>query len=408
MAGLTVAPLTLEEAQQRLLALANPLAIEHVDVEGAVGRYLAEPLHARRTQPAVDLSAMDGYAVVADDLSGPWQIVGESAAGHPFTGQIAVGHAVRVSTGAVLPQNAAAVILQEDVTQSGDRLVLSGQTPLPVDKHIRNAGMDFADSSEILPAGIRIGAPQAALGLAAGHRHMPVRRMPRVTFIDSGDELSSDPETCLPGQIPATNGMMLSALARGLPVETHRIGPVKDAVESIIQAFDASRDADIIVTSGGASVGDHDLIRPALEKWGASLDFWRVAIKPGKPILVAMRNTAGRQQIIVGLPGNPVSSYVTGYLFLLPFLRVLCGASRPLPARISARLGVAIAPAGKRREFLRATWDGSQVIAHSLQDSGALLPLAHANALIDRPALSAAAEVGTEVEIFLLESGYNP
>ncbi len=404
---MTTGPLTLEEAQARLLAFAEPLPIEHVDVERAIGRYLAEPLRARRTHPAVDLSAMDGYAMVSGDVAGPWQIVGESAAGHPFTGSITAGQTVRISTGAILPEGAAGIILQEDVMRTGDRVALSGDAPQPEDKHVRRRGMDFAASTEILPVGARIGSAQAALALAGGHRQLPVRRMARVTIIDSGDELSADPENCAPAHIPATNGVMLTAMARTLPVDAQRIGPVKDTLASITQALEESSDADLVVTSGGASVGDHDLIRPALERWGARMDFWRVAIKPGKPILVATREVAGRRQIILGLPGNPVSSYVTGHLFLLPLLRALSGAAQPFPLRIGTRLGAPIRAAGKRREFLRGSWNGREVIAHPLQDSGALSPLAHSNALIDRHAHATSAGIGTEVEIFLLENGGN-
>lgn len=397
--------LTLEEAQSQLLALAPALPVEHVDVESALGLHLATPLHAQRTQPAATLSAMDGYAVTAGDMQGPWRVVGESAAGHPYMGQIAPGDAVRISTGAILPADAAAVILQEDLQRQDAMLTLVGQPPEPADKHLRPQGMDFVEGTEILPAGKLIGPAQIALAIAAGHRHLPVHRLPRVAIIDSGDELATDPEHCQPHEIPASNGAMLLALARSASVEARRIGPVADTIEAITSAFEASSDADLIVTSGGASVGDHDLVRPALERWGASLDFWRVAIKPGKPILVATREMAGRRQIVLGLPGNPVSSYVTAYLFMLPLLRTMLGAMRPLPMRLTATLGEPLRANGRRREFLRGWWDGRTVIANPLQDSGALSSLAASNVLIDRAALAPAAQVQDEVQIFLLQNG---
>ncbi|MEE4450450.1 molybdopterin molybdotransferase MoeA [Novosphingobium resinovorum] len=399
------APLSLENAQARLLSLAIAMPAEYVDIEGAAGRYLAEPLHAARTQPAAHLSAMDGYAVTAGDMTGPWQVVGESAAGHPFAGRMAAGQAVRISTGAILPEDAAGVILQEDLQRHGDELRLTGEAPRPAAKHVRHRGMDFEQNAEIMAAGTRIGPAQMALALAAGHRHLPVRRMPRLAIIDSGDELAANPEHCAPHQIPASNGAMLLALARTLPVEARHIGPVPDRIEAITSAFEASADVDLIVTSGGASVGDHDLIRPALEQWGADIDFWRVAIKPGKPILVATRNHDGRRQIVLGLPGNPVSSYVTAYLFLLPLLRAMAGSIRPLPMRVTARLGAALRAGGRRREFLRGWWDGESVCANALQDSGALSALAASNVLIDSAALRPPARIGEEVQLFLLDNG---
>lgn len=400
-----VPPMPLEEAQERLLALATPLPIEHVDIEGALGRYLAEPLLARRTHPPTDQSAMDGYAVTGEDMGGPWHVVGESAAGHPFSGTVGSGEAVRISTGAVMPAGARAVILQEDLEREDHRIRLTGEPPEPIHKHIRACGLDFTAGSEVMAAGVRIGPAQAALAISAGHKHLPVHRMPRIAVIDSGDELASDPECCEAHQIPASNGAMLAALAGSLPVEARRIGPVADTMDALTAAFDAAHDCDVIVTSGGASVGDHDLVRPALEAWGAELDFWRVAIKPGKPILVARRERTSGAQLVIGLPGNPVSSFVTGYLFLLPLLRRLLGASQPLPMAIATRLGAPVRANGARREFLRGWWDGQSVTPQTVQDSGALASLAGSNVLIDRPAHAPEGTVGADVRIFLLQNG---
>lgn len=394
-------PLPLEDAQARLLALVEPLPLERVDAPSALGRYLAQPLIARRTQPAQALSAMDGYAVSAGDLAGPWQVIGESAAGRPFDGEAVPGKAVRISTGAILPRGAAAVILQEDITREGDSLRLTGEAPAPPARHIRPQGMDFRENDELLPAGTRIGPAQMALGVAAGHRLLPVRRVPRVVIIDSGDELAADCENCAPHQIPASNGIMLAALASHEPCEVRRIGPVADTMEATLAALEAAQDADLIVTSGGASVGDHDLIRPALESWGAEIDFWRIAIKPGKPLLVARRGA----QLILGLPGNPVSSHVTAFLFMLPLLRSMQGAALPLPRPVTSVLATPLGKGGSRREFLRAHWDGKNVSALSLQDSGALSSLAASNALIDRAAGAAESAIGDEVSLFLLENG---
>lgn len=396
-------PLSLEDAQARLLALAKPLPIERADMEGGLGRYLAEPLLAKRTQPATDLSAMDGYAVAEGDIAGPWAVIGESAAGHPFPGEVRPGKAVRIATGAALPAGAGAVLLQEDLRREEDRLVLTGEPPSPPGKHIRRAGMDFRTGDTILPAGARIGPAQVALAISAGHRHLPVRRLPRLAIMDSGDELAADCENCAPHQIPASNGAMLAALAASLPCEVRRLGPVPDKLQALAAAFEANANADVIVTSGGASVGDHDLIRPALEDWGAKIDFWRVAIKPGKPILVARRGS----QLVLGLPGNPVSALVTAYLFLLPLLRSLLGAANPLPRSFGATLAAPLGPGGSRREFLRARWDEAGIAVLAQQDSGALGALAASNALIDRTAGGPAASSGEIVRAYLLDSGGN-
>ncbi|MCT2399520.1 molybdopterin molybdotransferase MoeA [Novosphingobium mangrovi (ex Huang et al. 2023)] len=400
-----VPPMPLEEAQERLLALVEPLPMQHVDIEGSIGRYLAEGLVARRTQPAADLSAMDGYAVTGDDMAGPWSVVGESAAGHPYPGEVASGQAIRISTGAVLPVGAEAVILQEDLARDDGRITLTGEPPEPKHKHIRRSGLDFVAGRELLAAGTLIGPAQAALALAAGHKHMPVCRKPRITVIDSGDELATDPETCEPHQIPASNGTMLLSMARTLPVTAERSGPIPDTLDALISAFDAAHRADVIVTSGGASVGEHDLVRPALEAWGATLDFWRVAIKPGKPILVARRERPEGTQIVIGLPGNPVSSFVTAYHFLLPVLRRLLGARHALPMSIVTRLGAPMRANGGRREFVRGSWDGQCVVPHSIQDSGALSALAASNVLIDRQAHAPQGEPGEEARVFLIENG---
>ena len=395
-------PLPLEEAQARLLALVEPLPLERVDCESAHLRYLAQPLVARRTQPACDLSAMDGYAVQSASIQGPWRLIGESAAGHPFAGTVGAGEAARISTGAMMPAGADAVVLQEDVARDGADVRLTGKPPSPPGKHVRRQGLDFAEGDQLLAPGTRLGAAHVAPARASGHNLVPVHRLPRVTVIDSGDELAADAETCGTHQLPASNGAMLSALVREhLACPVARSGPVPDRLDALLAAFEAARDADVIVTSGGASVGDHDLIRPALDAWGADIDFWRVAIKPGKPILVARQGT----QLVIGLPGNPVSSFVTAFLFVLPVLRRLAGASRCLPQTIPASLAVPLPPGGGRREFMRASWDGMQVTTQCVQDSSALASLAFSNALIDRPSGAPAAEAGSSVPVYLLGNG---
>lgn len=392
-------PLELKEAQARLLQLAAPVGIERIPASEAAGRFLASTLHARRTQPPADLSAMDGYAVRAEDMPGPWQVIGESACGHPFGGTVAAGQAVRVSTGALLPEGADRVLLQEDCQRDGPGLALSGDPGST--RNIRVKGNDFAEGDVLLNEGTRLGPAQIGLAISGGHRLLQVRRKVRVTMIDTGDELAADAEHCAPHQVPASNGAMLSTMAGALPTEVTHGPPVPDRLEALVKALSAARGADLIVTSGGVSVGDHDLLQPALRHWGAEIDFWRVAIKPGKPLLVARKGST----IVLGLPGNPVSSHVTAYLFMLPLIRALSGAAQPLPRTFQSSLAKDLPAGGARREFIRGYFDGTTVSPLTNQDSGALATLAASNALFERAAKAPAAPAGSTVSIYLLENG---
>jgi len=393
-------PIPLADAQARLLALAVPLAVEEIALADALGRYLAEPLIAGRTQPAAALSAMDGYALAGPDLAGPWRVIGESAAGHPFGGIVGKGECVRISTGALMPAGADTVLLQEDAARVGDRLTLTGES-LRTGQHVRQAGFDFREGLTLLKAGTRVTPAVVALAFACGHARVRVRSKPRLAIIDSGDELAIDPANCAAHQIPASNGLMLTAMAAGVPCSVDRIGPVADHLDALAAALARAEGADLVVTSGGASVGDHDLMRPALERWGAEIAFWRVALKPGKPILVARRG----HQLILGLPGNPVSSYVTAFLFMLPLMRALAGAAQALPTELIAPLATGLPPVGKRLELLRGRWNGASIAPINEQDSSALLALSNANGLIIRSVGAPAIEAGTPVPFYCLENG---
>lgn len=399
---MTKPPIPLAEAWDRLLGPAEPLPVEQVPVAEASGRYLAAEVLAARTQPAADLSAMDGYALCDGDETGPWQVVGESAAGHPFAGVLHTGQAIRISTGALMPAGGALVVLQENTRRDSDRLELNG-AGVPSARHIRRTGFDFRTDLQVLAKGAHIGPPQIAVALSAGHGELPVHCLPSVAIMDSGDELSADPTACAVHQIPASNGAMLAAMAAPLAAEVRRIGPVPDTAAALATALAAAEDVDVLVTSGGASVGDHDLVRPALEAWGAQINFWRVAIKPGKPLMVARRG----HQWIVGLPGNPVSSYVTAFLFLLPLLRRLAGATEDsaLPSPLPARLAAPVPATEGRQEFLRAELAFDTVAPLGEQDSSALATLARANALIVRPANAAKLAAGEVVPVYLLQNG---
>jgi molybdopterin molybdotransferase len=390
-------PLALEEAQARLLALAPVLPPEQVPLEAMLGRYLAEDLRAVRTQPAADLSAMDGYALSPGE--GPWTLVGESRAGAPFAGEITAGQCARISTGAVVPMGADRVLLQEDAAVSGG-IVTATELP-PPGRHIRARGFDFHAGDLLLARGTRMTAGRIALALTGGYARAIAARALRVAVMDSGDELARDPAACSEHQVPASNGAMIDAMLAPLGCEVLRLGPVGDDMAALEAALAAAEGADILITSGGASVGDHDLIKPALAGWGAQTAFWKVAIKPGKPLLVATRGAA----VILGLPGNPVSSFVTAFLFALPLVRASMGDPDPLPRSLTLLAGEALPAIGPRREFLRAVSDGGAVRLAGSQDSSALSALAATDCLIDRPAHAPAAAAGEPVRVFPLQNG---
>jgi molybdopterin molybdotransferase len=399
MAGL----LPLDEAQRQLLALASDPQAEPIATEAALGRVLAKDLLAVRTQPAADLSAMDGYAICGE---GPWTKIGESRAGEPFNGALQPGQCTRISTGAHMPQGSDRVLIQENAAIAGD--VIAATDMPPPERHVRKRGFDFSKGDQILPAGTLIGPAQIALAMSSGNARVEVAVPPSIAVLDSGDELVADPSACDDHQIPASNGPMLAAMLRPLVGDRiTRIGPVKDdraALAESLAQVDAI-EADILITSGGASVGDHDLIKPALQDWGAELSFWKVAMKPGKPLMVATRNGPHGPQVILGLPGNPVSSFVTSFLFALPLLRRALGMANLLPAPHQMIAGEALPEVGSRQEFLRGVHDGTTVSRASSQDSSALAALAQANCLIDRPAGSPAVAIGDPVPVYLLESG---
>ena len=386
-----------DEALARLLALAEPIDVEIAPLIETVGRWTAQPVVALRTQPARDLSAMDGYAVRHADLPGSWHVAGESAAGVPFNEDIAAGEAIRIFTGAALPEGADTVIIQEDCTRNGDLLTLTGDSPVQKGQHIRRAGSDFSRGQCLINAGERITPARIGLAAMGGHAALPVRRLVKVALISTGDELvpvGTDPGS---DHLPSSNAIMLAAMLASMPVTVIDFGIIPDDRAALTKAFIRAGDFDVMVSTGGASVGDHDLVQPALIDAGATIDFWKIAMRPGKPL---MAGTLGKA-VVLGLPGNPVSAFVTATLFLKPLIAHLSGAKEAAPASITARLAVDMPAVGIRIDYVRAHWVGGEIAPLS-GDSGMLIPLATATALIVRPAGSPPAAAGDDVAIVMI------
>jgi len=391
--------LGVDEAQARLLAGVVPLPREEAGFAAALGRILAADVVARLTQPPFAASAMDGYAIRWDDLPGPWRVTGESAAGRRFAGTIGAGEAVRILTGAPLPEGADTVVVQEDVRRDRDALDLAGDGPPRRGAHIRLSGLDFTVGTTIATAGERVTPARIGVAAAAGHAVLPVHRRPRVALLATGDELVMPGTTPGPDAIVSSNGVMLAALL-GSVAEVIDGGIVADTPAALSAAIDAHAAADVLVTIGGASVGDHDHVVPVLQALGAEIDFWRIALRPGKPML---SGRLGRQRI-VGLPGNPVSAFVCATLFVVPLLRALAGERAQLPGTVGLRLAVDLPANGPRRDYLRARHADGSVTPATRQDSAMLHVLAASNVLIVREAEAPPVAAGTMVDCIVLDT----
>jgi len=383
--------ISLAQAQARLLSIHGPMPAEEVPFADATGRYLANDIAALRTQPATDLSAMDGYAIAHSSLPGPWRVIGESAAGDGFTGNIGAGETARIFTGAPMPAGCDTVIMQENITRNGDKAIVSSDFECPRGKHVRNAGSDFSAGDIMAQKGAAINPALIGLMALAGLQHLSVPARPRVALISTGDELVRTGETLAENQIPASNAPMLTAMLAGLPCKICADLLLPDDAGVIENALKSTQ-ADVIVTIGGASVGDHDLVRPALEACGAELDFWKVAMRPGKPVLAGKLDDS----VVLGLPGNPASAYVTAFLLLLPLLRHLAGAAAPLPATFNAELSAPLPENGTRMAFLRGSFADGKLTPLPSTDSAVLTSLSRANALIPRDIDAPAARAGEQ------------
>tara|TARA_R100001244_G_scaffold20643_9_gene21686 strand:- start:2935 stop:4119 length:1185 start_codon:yes stop_codon:yes gene_type:complete len=385
--------LPLDEAQQRLIALASRLPAETLSVHDALGRYLAADLIAKREQPAADMSAMDGYAIRFEDRDGPWTLIGECAAGSPPCRALQAGETARIFTGALLPEGADSVVMQENVAADGATFRLTAEPSPAKGRHVRHKGGDFAQGSVGLSAGSLLNAAALGEAVIAGYGELSVGQQPRVAVVSTGDELVAPGSATLPHQIPASNDVMLSAMLAGLTAETRSLSGIPDDLDILCQRLESAGDCDIIVTIGGASVGDHDLVGPAFRKLGAEIDFYKIAMKPGKPVMAGKLGST----VILALPGNPASAFVAAILLLLPLVRYMAGAARYLPEYQSVPTTETLPANGPRAQFLRAKVDQSGITPFGSQDSAKLSVLAASNALLYRPVHADAADAGEMV-----------
>jgi molybdopterin molybdotransferase len=395
--------ISVSDALGRVLAGIAPLSAETVALPQGNGRVLAADLTAAVSHPPLAVSSMDGWAVRAEDVGGTstrLSIIGESAAGHSFAGTVESGQTVRIFTGAPLPAGADAVIMQEDSRRDGDAVIVSA-SPTP-GKFVRPRGLDFNAGDVLLRAGTVLGPRQLGLAAAMNLPWLPVRRRPVVAILSTGDEIHMPGEALGPSGIPGSNGPALAALVEAQGGIARHLGIAADTHASISALVGAAAGADLLVVSGGASVGDYDLVGDALRQAGLSLDFWKVALRPGKPLM------SGRLHNIpvLGLPGNPVSAYVCAVLFLVPLMRAMQGldtALQTVPAVLSSDL-----PANdSRQDHLRASLsrasDGTLIATpFTKQDSAVLSGLSAADALLVRAPLAPAALAGETVGVIPL------
>ncbi|HEY6258295.1 MAG TPA: gephyrin-like molybdotransferase Glp [Xanthobacteraceae bacterium] len=401
-----MASMTVAEALALVLREAAPLPAESVALAQAHGRVLADDLAALRTQPPADVSAMDGYAVRAADIGevpASLALVGEVAAGRPFAGTVGPGEAARIFTGGVMPAGADTVVIQEHTSRADGRVLV--EKPTDKGRNVRPKGLDFAAGTVLLRRGQRLSARDVALAAAMNHPKVGVHRRPKVAVLATGDELVMPGSTPGAGEIVYSNGFATLALAEREGCETLDLGIAPDRLPETAAAIRSARasGADILVTSGGASVGDYDLVQQALGGEGLALSFWKIAMRPGRPML---HGRLGAMHVL-GLPGNPVSAFVGAFLFLVPLIRRLMGRTDIERVPEPAVLGCDLPENDERTDYLRATLrpgpDGSQIATpHPLQDSSMLVPLAAADCLLIRAPHAPAARAGSPCAILKL------
>jgi molybdopterin molybdotransferase len=401
-----VALISVAEALDHVLAHAAPLPAEEVPLAAADGRVLAYSLKALRTQPPADVSAMDGYAVRAGDVANApvrLKVIGEVAAGRPFTTAIGPGQAARIFTGGVVPDGADTVVVQEHTSRDGDNVEV--QKPTAKGRNVRPEGLDFRSGDALLAKGRRLTARDLQLAAGMNHPLLPIYRRPRIALFATGDELVPPGSEPGPGQIVYSNGFALAALARAEGAEVSDLGIVNDTMQATVTAVRDARGlaADILVTTGGASVGDYDLVQKSFTAEGMALSFWKIAMRPGRPL---MHGRLGSMHVL-GLPGNPVSSYVCAVLFLVPLIRRMSGRSDLAAPSETAVLGCDLPANDERADYLRATLkegrDAPIATPFPVQDSSMMAPLAQSNCLVIREPFAPPAKAGSACIIVRFE-----
>lgn len=399
--------ISVEEARRRICAAFQPLAAEQVTLDRALGRVLATDVAARVTQPPVAVSAMDGYAVRAGDVaSAPVRlsIVGYAPAGRPYRGTVGHGQAVRIFTGAAVPAGADSIVIQENTEAEGDQVLIKQSSA--TGRHIRPAGLDFAAGDIGLTTGRRLTARDIGFAAAMSHPRLEVRRRPRVAILATGDELVLPGEITGDDRIVSSNGFSLAAFVIACGGEPINLGIAPDDASALKAMAAGAAGADLLVTSGGASVGDHDLVKSALAETGLELDFWRIAMRPGKPLLFGRMGGVP----LMGMPGNPVSTLVCATVFLKPAMEVMLGLAPTAGPAATALLGRDLAQNDERQDYLRATLThdhSGQPVATPIpvQDSSMISRLALADCLVIRQPYAPAAKAGTRVDILPLSGG---
>ncbi|WP_439549561.1 molybdopterin molybdotransferase MoeA [Falsiroseomonas sp.] len=396
--------LSVEEARTRILGGLAPTPAEAVALPEGWGRVLARPILARLTQPPADVSAMDGYAVRAADavLGARLEVVGSAPAGHPYAGSVGPDQAVRIFTGAFIPGGADGILLQEDAVAADG--VVEVRDAVRPGRWVRRRGLDFQEGEALIAPGRRLTARDIGLAAAANHPWLMVHRRPRIGILATGDEIALPGDPIPPGGIVSSNAHAIAAMVRAGGGDPLVLPIAPDDREAIAATAAAARACDLLVTTGGASVGDHDLIQTALGQDGFALDFWKIAMRPGKPLIWGRLGTTP----VLGLPGNPVSAMVCAVQFLMPALAVLSGEPAAAPPTIQVHAGTALAENDKRFDHLRAILsrdrDG-RVVATPFpqQDSSMLKTLARAEALILRAPYAPALPEGAAVEAIPLD-----
>ncbi len=392
-----------DEAVTRITSAFSPVGAERVPVGQAMGRVLAEDAIAKLSQPPAPVSSMDGYALRAVDAAKPGvslKVVGAAPAGHPYAGKVGANEAVRIFTGGVVPEGADSIVIQEDTEAKGDLVTLN--VAAISGRHIRVAGLDFKTGEAVAAKGRRLTARDLSLIAAGDVAEVSVRRRPKVFFVATGDELSLPGAPRKPGGIVASSGYALAAMIESWGGEAVDLGILPDTADAVAGIADKAKGADLIVTLGGASVGDHDLVQKALGPKGFELDFWKIAMRPGKPLIFGKLGATP----LLGLPGNPVSTLVCALLFLKPAIAALLGTA-DRSATATARLAKDLKENDGRQDYIRASIemrDGERFAEpFAIQDSSMLSVFARADALIVRAPRAPAAPAGETVQILLLQ-----